>query len=471
MLPSAYGPPAAAAPAPQPAPQPAPSTPSLGSGGGAQGGGPNPPASPTPQPALVPAPATPALQPGQLPSLSDRLNADLAAAEAAAAAGNQVPGAALPGAAPAPRPTETPEVQQLRAQAAAGQQAMARVQQMEAAISTMQQWAAYGNQVYQAQRAGQPVPAMPGVQPAAAAQPTTPAQPASITGVPQFDPALLALIGTDEKGNLTAAPGAPPDLLVQYQNYQRASQQFFRKFAQDPMQVLGDPIRNLVQQEAQKIVQAQHEQRQSHEFSQQYLVKQSAVLFAKDAQGNEIRDFQGNRTLSPVGQLFYNTVLTLDQQGVKDPRVQAQLAERIVAGHIYQMQQTQQPAAAQQVPAQQVQPVAQVAPQPQYQAPQAPQGYVQPQQQAPYPYQQPQAQPQPQYQQPAQVNPLAALAEQMRGGFLGQQQQVAAAQYPAPAAGVTPQPQIARGPGGRPLGLQEQLRLNAAQFGINMDAP
>jgi hypothetical protein len=389
--------PPAAAPAAQPAPASAPQTTSSAVGGGVA-----PPVGPGQSGGGAAAPQ---------PSFSDQLAAAFATEQAAVQVGQGPPNPAIetgeppapavqPAAVtpPAPAP-DTPEVAQLRQQAAQAQQVQAQLAEMRQVMAQQQAWVQLGQQAYLAQRQQAAPPA---------------AQPESITGVPQFDHSMTRFIDRDDKGNLTLKPGAPPDLIARYEQYQDRAAQFYREFATDPMKFLAKPLEQLVEQRMGQALQQRLAEREGASFGVGWVNQNANVLYEIE-NGRIKTDWQGNRVLSPIGQMFHQTVTTLDAQGVRDPRVQAALAERIIAGELALARSRQsQPAPAQ-----------------------------------------PPAQP---------GNPLAALAGQVRQDF--------AAPHAAPPAAAPyqqPPPQPPRGMAPPVPSFSDMLRAAAPGYGINLD--
>jgi hypothetical protein len=377
---------------PQPSATPAPqATPSAVGGGGA------PPAGPGQSGGAV----TPQPQ----PSFADQLAAAFATETAAVQVGQgpanpaidpagqgQVQPTVPPAVTPTP-PADTPEIAALRRQAA---QVQAQLAEMRQVLAQSQTWAQFGQQAYFAQRE-EAAPA---------------AQPESITGVPTFDHSLTRLIDRDDKGNYVLKPGAPPDLIARYEQYQERAAEFYRGFATDPMKYLAKPLEQLVEKRLETALQQRLAEREGATFGQNWASANANILFEQE-NGRVKTDWQGNRVLSPIGQMFHQTITTLERQGVRDPRTQAALAERIVAGELALARSQQQP---------------------QQPAPAAP---------------------------PA--NPLAALANtaaQVRGDFLAQP----GPQQPQPFAPPAPPPRQPAMPS-----FEDLLRQAAPGFGINLN--
>jgi hypothetical protein len=442
-------PPPSAAPAPQSTPAPAavPSTPPAGGSGGvgapAGGGG-----SPAGQPAHLPTQtlserlnlAQQALDAQQAQAAQNPASDPVAVAQGVAAPAQFIGGQPQPGQQPpaqpaGPQPAESPEVAAMRQQLAA---TTAQMQRMQQEAATLQNWAAYGYQQHQAARQGQQ-PAAPG-QPAAA-----PAQ--SITGVPEFDHSLLHFIGQDDAGNPTLKPGAPPDLLHRYEAYRRGTEQFFRRFATDPMSVLGEPIQRMIRQEAAALTQQTVQAHSAQQHLQGYVQANEHIFFQPDPRtGRPMVDGYGQRVLTDVGRMFVETANQLEASGVRDPIAQQRMTESIVLGRLaLQRLQSGQPL----TPAQQTQAVQQV-------------------QQAQAAVAQPAAQPQP-FQQ---AQPLSVLAGQVRQQFVQQQGQ-AVQQYPGGPATPPSVPPVSGPvayPSGHGRGLMGMLAERAPSFGINMQA-
>lgn len=216
--------------------------------------------------------------------------------------------------------------------------------------------------------------------------PAPPTQPAkkSPFGVPEFDHGLLKFLSKDASGRVVADPAAPPDAVARYQAYADAVQQAQQGFWTDPMRALGDPIRELVREEAQKLVQQQYQQAQSQTQVQQILGQHADWIFEKTADGqvrHQVDPLTGraDRVLTPMGRAYAQMVQRAESMGIRDVTGQHDYAVAMLQNAVWQSQQRQQqlPAAGDAAKANflaqaQAAPPAAVAPQPPVTTPPAP---------------------------------------------------------------------------------------------------
>lgn len=191
------------------------------------------------------------------------------------------------------------------------------------------------------QRQAQPGPS---VVPPAAGQPQPAANP---FGLPQFDFNLLSFISKDPStGQLQLLPGAPPDALARYQDYQEKLHQAQRQFWSEPQKFLLP----MIQEEAKKIAAQQFREQyqgiQSQQTASQILQQNADWLYAKDQGGQPQFRYdpatgQNRPVLSELGQQYGRLIQSLDAQGVRDPNAQHQLAVAQLQNMLYQAQQRQ----------------------------------------------------------------------------------------------------------------------------------
>lgn len=387
----------AAAPAPQPAP--APVFPQLPPPAGAQPPPYNP--APQPQPNFAPQPLPPYQPQPPFPNPPGPYPAPVPPA------GGQPSGPAAPQGPSAPVGTPTQQADQRLAQLEQelrmAQQSILRNQPY---VSLGQQAAAQRQQQFQ----------QPQTQPAG--------QPASLSGVPPFDPAMERFLGRDGNGQLTELPGAPPGTLAAYHANREGMASFLQRFAVNPEAVLS-PV---VEARAKALV-AEETKRQFAEARQQQdfdsmVAEVSPWAIARDANGMVIQEMnyltgQFDAKMTPEGQMYMQALAQAEVNGIRDPRQKHQHGMKVVT-QARQQQQQQQAQQQQQQAQQYARPffagltgpgaLAQMPVMPQF--PQQPPQYQAPQPQQVYQQFQPQPGYAPQYMPPPvpNQNPQLGLA-------------------------------------------------------------
>lgn len=164
---------------------------------------------------------------------------------------------------------------------------------------------------------------------------------------PEYDPAWEKGVITDpQTGRLVPLPGFPIDLPARIEKFREFQRQKFQDFTRDPIGLLKEGIVPLIEERARAIVAEQMAAAQANQFATTYVNQQIGWLAQKDAQGNPIRNAQGGYLLTPAGERFNQHVTYLKNQGVLDPRVQAEMAEKILMGELAQLQARPAPAPA-----------------------------------------------------------------------------------------------------------------------------
>lgn len=188
------------------------------------------------------------------------------------------------------------------------------------------------------------------------AAPAAPAQPEHPWGLPQFDQRLLSMVRRDPTtGDLVPLPGAPPGAVLEVEKYQEKLREVQTKLFTDPMSLLGPLIEKKAMEIAEKQFGQQYGQIQQQQTTQQIIQQNSDWLYAKDAQGHPVTQFdpstgQHKPTLSPYGQQYVQFVRQAVAMGITDPQHQHTVAVQGLTNLVYQQrfQQTQQAAAGQQ---------------------------------------------------------------------------------------------------------------------------
>lgn len=165
---------------------------------------------------------------------------------------------------------------------------------------------------------------------------------------PEYDPAWeKGVIVDPATGRLVPLPGNPVDLPARIEKYREFQRDMLHKLTKDPVGMMKDGLMPMIQQEAQRIVQEQLATVQANQYAQGYVGQNLGWLAQKDAQGQPMRHPNGMPVLSPVGERFNHYVKQLQASGLRDPQMQAQVAERMVMGDLAALQ-VQQPGQSQQ---------------------------------------------------------------------------------------------------------------------------
>ncbi len=183
-------------------------------------------------------------------------------------------------------------------------------------------------------------------QQATAAQQAQAAQAAAAYMPPEFDERWLGLLERDPAtGLFYGKPGTPVGIVdaankrLEWQDrFSKNPIQFFEQYAQDKVAPL-----------IQKQVQQQLAAYQQSQEVDSILASNFQWLYQHDQTGRPIAGANGQYVPTPAGQLYIQQVSALSQAGVRDPRMQDQLARQLVAGVLAQGQAQQRQAAAPQV--------------------------------------------------------------------------------------------------------------------------
>lgn len=136
--------------------------------------------------------------------------------------------------------------------------------------------------------------------------------------LPEFNRDHLQFIARDEHGNIVAKPGAPPDLVQRYQDFQKEYERLSWDMVTNPQKVLAEPVRRLAEQIANEVVQKHLGGFQEQQQVQAILRQSEAWMFATDA--------AGNRVVTPQGRRYHEIVCELDTGGVKNSQLLHQIA-------------------------------------------------------------------------------------------------------------------------------------------------
>lgn len=159
-----------------------------------------------------------------------------------------------------------------------------------------------------------------------------PQQPASPYDVTPFDSADLQYLQSDDQGNITAKPGAPPFLVERYMQHK------------SQMRMLGERLPSILKQldtELKNVKQENEKYRQEKAMEQQraetdrMVAEVSPWAFVRDGSGNEVIDFdpmtgQQVARLTPLGQVYSQSLQEAAQLGISAPKARHQYAQKAV---------------------------------------------------------------------------------------------------------------------------------------------
>lgn len=135
---------------------------------------------------------------------------------------------------------------------------------------------------------------------------------------PEFKPEWRDAVEQDpQTGQWRVKDGYPPDTVQRLREALLHQRQFLDRFAFDPIGSIKPGIEEVVREEAQKIVQQHLGGYQDKVFSDSWVANNREWLFQQGPNGP---------VLSPSGQQFGAYVQQLEQAGIRDVRMQQQLA-------------------------------------------------------------------------------------------------------------------------------------------------
>ena len=158
---------------------------------------------------------------------------------------------------------------------------------------------------------------------------------------PEFNEQWLNLVERDQQtGAFRALPGVNPEVADKVQKYA----DWQANFQRNPMALIQQAVEDQATQIAQRIFNQQSQQIAQQQAVRGIIDSNASWIYQTDAQGRRFVDHAGAPIPTPEGARYISHVRTLDQAGVKDPRVQDQLARQLMASELAQARQTQAPA-------------------------------------------------------------------------------------------------------------------------------
>ena len=162
---------------------------------------------------------------------------------------------------------------------------------------------------------------------------------------PEFDERWAACVDRDPgTGLFVAKQGFPPQIAEKVNEYVQWKQNFDR----NPAGVLNQMVEAKAEERARAVFQEQYGQVQRDGVIQSIVAENNQWMYARDAQGNPMRNFDGQQVVTPVGARYVHHLRAVVAAGVQDPRQQDQLAKQLVRGEYAQNYYTNQAAQANQ---------------------------------------------------------------------------------------------------------------------------
>lgn len=173
---------------------------------------------------------------------------------------------------------------------------------------------------------------------------------------PEYDPRWEQMLAVDAQGNVVAKPGTPPDVLYKVQQYQAWKSEQIRKFTDNPLTFLEEPVKDLARQVAMEVLQGHSQATSEAQIAGDFVRQNYTWLYEHDANGQPVMQPQlnahGQTVMAPVPTYWHGRVVehvrSLAQSGVRDVEVQKQYALRAVQAEYAALQSQQQQMAAQQ---------------------------------------------------------------------------------------------------------------------------
>ena len=172
--------------------------------------------------------------------------------------------------------------------------------------------------------------------------------------LPEFNPLWRHQIQRNEQGEYVPIPGSGATLetVRKFQEYAQARRDFEDRFYSDPVTALKPGLDEYVQPLVQQAIQQSLAQMQEHQYAQSYTQRNADWLYARDAQGQELRDpVTGGKVLTPYGERFAGYLREAHGLGVQGAANQQRYAQALLERDLALVgamngQQPQQPTAA-----------------------------------------------------------------------------------------------------------------------------
>jgi hypothetical protein len=144
----------------------------------------------------------------------------------------------------------------------------------------------------------------------------------------------------------TVKPGYDPGILTKIQEFRRFQREAFDKFSQNPIEALKPGLEPMIKEMAQHLIQQQLGGYQDTQVAAKLIEVNSNWLYeqAPNNGGVKVND-QGQRILSPAGQVMTQHVQRLAQMGIKDSQQSWDLALELTKATLMQRAGAQQQAA------------------------------------------------------------------------------------------------------------------------------
>ena len=160
---------------------------------------------------------------------------------------------------------------------------------------------------------------------------------------PEFDERWAACVDRDPgTGLFVAKQGFPPEIAQKVNEYVQWKQNFDR----NPAGVLNQMVEAKAEERARAVFQEQYGAVQRDSVIQSIVAENNQWMYQLDAQGNPLRNFDGQQVVTPVGARYVHHLRQVVSAGVRDPRQQDQLAKQLVRGEYAQQYYSSQAAQA-----------------------------------------------------------------------------------------------------------------------------
>lgn len=156
---------------------------------------------------------------------------------------------------------------------------------------------------------------------------------------PEFSEQWLNLVEQDQAtGVWRSKPGINPEYAEKVQKYA----DWMQGFNKNPMALISQAIKDQAGEEARRIVAEHHTQTQETATIGSIIEQNASWVYQTDAQGRRYVDQAGNYVPTPEGARYATHLQTLARSGVRDPKMQDQIARQLVQGEIAARSNTRQ---------------------------------------------------------------------------------------------------------------------------------
>lgn len=155
-------------------------------------------------------------------------------------------------------------------------------------------------------------------------------EPQSWWSPPEYDQMWEQPFMTGKDGQPVTPADVDQGIQLKLQKYKGWQREQFQNLLRDPIKTLEPGLKEFVAPLVQQAIQQHFGQHQERTFANQWVEQNSQQLFQLDQYGRRLQDSYGQPVLTQDGQRFVQYVQYLDQQGVKSPQVQQQMATAFI---------------------------------------------------------------------------------------------------------------------------------------------